>query len=170
MIRVGLVTALTLLSATAAAQAGALVTTQQSVIYELPEGWAVDKWTEKTGEAILKNTKTGDLIHVERYGLTGDVPSYGHVEKIDDDRTLSWDYVHSPISPDDLTLQAQVTFADPKVGARVSIFAGTLTLKGIDEDNDLAAVRAIARSLKITGPRACWPPGECPPGTVKEVK
>ena len=67
--------------------------------------------------------------------------------------------------PGDVTLQAQLTFAGAKVAARINIFATTLTLKGIDKDAALTAARAIAKSLKVTGPRACWPPGECPPGT-----
>lgn len=170
MIRIGLVTLVALLSTVPGAEARLLVTTQQSVAYDLPDGWAVDRWTEKTGEAILKNAKSGDLISVERYGLTSDAPSYTHVEKIGDDRTLSWDYADSPLSPSDVTLRAHVTFADAKVAARISILASTLTFKGIDKDAALAAVRAIATSLKVTGPRACWPPGECPAGTVKDVK
>lgn len=170
MIRICLITLAALLSAVAGAQAGSLVTTQQSVAYELPDGWVVHLWTEKTGEAVLKNTKSGDLISVERYGVTGEAPVYANVEKIGDDRTLSWDYGDSPLTPADVTLKAQLTFADAKVAARISIYASTLTFKGIDKDAALTAIRAIAKSLKITGPRACWPPGECPPGTVKDVK
>ena len=152
------------------AHARSIVTTQQSVSYDLPEGWTVDRWTGKTGEAILKNTKSGDTIQVERYGVLTETQSYAHVEKIGDDRRLSWEYADDPLSPGNVTLKAQVTFTDPSVAARISIGAVTLESKGIDKENDLAAVRAIAGSVNVTGPRKCWPAGECPPGTIKEVK
>ncbi len=170
MSRLGFIALAAFLWIVVGADARSLVTTQQSVAYELPDGWTVDRWTKKTGEAVLKNAKNGDLIAVERYGLMGDAASYANVEKIGDDRTLSWEYADNPLTPGDVTLRAQLTFSDAKVAARINIGAQTLTFKGIDKDTDLAAVRAIAKSLKVTGPRACWPAGECPPGTVEDAK
>ena len=146
-----------------------VVTTQQSVAYDLPEGWTVARWTEKTGEAQLKNAKSGNLITVERYG-TSDPPSYAHNEAIGTDRILTWEYADSPLTPGDITLSGNVSFTDAKVGARIVVFVASSDLKGIDKDAAMTALRTIASSVKILGPRKCWPPGECPPGEVKTLK
>lgn len=153
-----------LLAMSATAIAGSIVETQQSTSYEVPAGWSVERWTEKTGEAVLKNASTGNILIVERYGLSGTPSNYPNREAVGD-RTLTWEYVDI-FGEGYFTLSGEVKFKD----ALIRMWFATTLVAGVDKEASLAAMRVIAKSVKILGARKCWPAGECPPGTVTEVK
>jgi hypothetical protein len=156
---------------TAAAQS--IVETQQSIAYELPAGWSVSTWSETTGEAILKNTKTGDLMWIERYGVSTAPEDYKNSEQIQPDRTLAWQYVGAVtragiVLPD--SLRGEVRFPDAVIHMQVAAEnKGLLANAGVDQTGGLDAMRRVVSSLRVLGPRRCWPPGECPPGEVKQT-
>lgn len=151
------------------AHARSIVETQQSTAYEVPDGWSVSRWTEATGEATLKHKKTGDLLQVERYGTAGKPVNYSQSEEVSSGRTLTWEYTEqsggaAPYS----RLRGEVKLADANI--RISVWQPSFTAGAIDKNVGLAAMRSIAASVKVLGARKCWPPGECPPGEVKESK
>lgn len=146
-----------------ATQAGKIVETQQSMSYELPEGWTVSRWTQM-GEASLKNEKSGDSLHVERHGLASTPTNYPNSEKIDGERTLTWEYKDFWKSGD-FTLSGEVKLKDAIV--RMSAGNASAPFTGANKEAALKAMRSIARSVKIVGPRKCWWMRECPPGEVK---
>lgn len=152
----------------AAAHARSIVETQQSTAYELPGGWTVLSWTEKTGEATLTNKTSGDLLKVERFGLAGTPTSYPNSEDLASGRTLTWEYTETTTGIGDSQLRGEVKFADAIV--RIVVWDGSVPFTVIDQKAGLVAMRSIAASVKILGPRKCWPAGECPPGEVKEEK
>lgn len=153
---------------TVAAHARSIVETQQSTAYDVPDGWSVSTWTEKTGEATLKNKKTGDALKVERYGSAGPAVSYPNSEEVGSGRTLTWEYTEHLGGIGDSQLHGEVKLADTII--RIVVWRPEPPFGAIDKDSGLAAMRSIAISVKILGPRKCWPPGECPPGEVKESK
>jgi hypothetical protein len=71
----------------AEAQARSVVETQQSTAYDLPDGWSVFTWTKETGEATLKNKRTGDVLIVKRYGTGGKPEDYSNSEEVASGRT-----------------------------------------------------------------------------------
>ncbi len=153
-----------LLAMSAAAIAGSIVETQQSTSYEVPAGWSVEFWAEWTGEAVLKNASTGGFMTVQRYGLLGEPNNYPNSEAVGD-RTLTWGY-RDIIGGGYFTLFGEVKFKDAFI--RMS-FSGTRGV--VDKEANLAAMRVIAKSVKILGARKCQAgPDGCPPGTVTEVK
>ena len=154
-----------------AAHARSIVETQQSTAYDLPDGWSVLRWDEKTGEATLKNGKTGDFLKVERYGLAGEPTSYPNSEEVASGRTLTWKYTEDlgPILPGS-RLNGEVRLTETAI-IRIVVWPPiAVAISMIDKEAGLAAMRSISASVKILGPRKCWPPGECPPGEVKTVK
>lgn len=106
-------------------------------------------------------------MQVERYGLTGKPTDYPNSERIDGGRTLTWEY-RDVLKNGDFTLSGEVKLKD----AIIRMFAGRASapFTGVDKEAALKAMRSIAAGVKILGARKCWPPGECPPGEVKEAK
>lgn len=161
---IGLSVALVL---SAAAHARSTVETQQSTAYDVPAGWSVTRWSEKTGEATL-TSKSGDALKVERYGLTGTPTGYPNSEEVGGGRTLTWEYAENRAHGIDASqLHGEIKFADAIV--RIVVWNASVPLSSpVDKDAGLLAMRSIAASLRILGPRKCWPPGDCPPGEVRE--
>ncbi len=159
--------ALALVAALMPAHARPVITTQQSLTYEVPEGWTFHRWDENTGEAVIKNDARGNMMTVARYPMRPELPSYTNSEKFGD-RTFAWNAQNSPMSKTDLWLLAKITFE----GANADTWIGLMgnTAPGADLESDLAAMRAIVKTLQITGPSKCPSEGKCPPGEVKTDK
>ena len=153
-----------------AAHARTTVETQQSTAYDVPNGWSVARWSEMTGEAILTN-EAGDTLTVERHGLKGAPTSYPNSEKLTAGRTLTWEYVEYRKKEIDASqLYGEIKFADAIVRIAVWRASPPLSSSPVNKETGLVAMRSVAASLKILGPRKCWPPGDCPPGEVKVSK
>jgi hypothetical protein len=161
------------LGSSGASVAQAIVETQQSVAYELPAGWSVSVWTEATGEAVLKNKKTGDVMWVERQGVATAQKGYTNSEQVLPDRTLAWQYIPADtragvVLPD--SLRGELRFPDAVIHMQVAAEnKGLLSNAAVDQTGGLDALRRVASSLRVLGARRCWPPGDCPPGEVKQA-
>lgn len=155
--------------AAAALPAGArpVITTQQSLTYEVPDGWTFHRWDENTGEAVIKNDARGNMMTVARYPTTPELPNYSNSETFGD-RTFAWNAQRSPMSKTDLWLLAKITFEGAQADTWIGLMANTAP--GAEQESDLAAMRAIVKTLQITGPSKCPREGKCPPGEVKSEK
>lgn len=144
-----------------------VITTNQSLTYEVPEGWTFHRWDENTGEAVIKNDARGNMMTVARYPKASESPAYSNTEK-SADRTFAWNAQRTPMTNTDLWLLAKITFDDAHDGIWIGLMANTAP--GTDQESDLAAMRAIVGTLRVTGPSKCPSEGKCPPGEVGREK
>ena len=154
-------------SALAPSMARPVITTQQSLTYEVPDGWTFHRWDENTGEAVIKNDARGNMMTVARYPKASESPDYSNSEKLAD-RTFAWNAQNSPIDKTALWLLAKITFESESNGTWIGLMANTAP--GADQESDLAAMRAIVKTIQITGPSKCPSDGKCPPGEVTNAK
>lgn len=143
--------------------ADATVTTGEGISYALPAGFGVRMWDPDTGAAHLRNPVTGDDFSVMRQSSDWAVKMGALPEKetVAPGVAMEWEYVEFLPGAKSYVMHARV----PLPMATISIGAGNLAAPaGIDKAAGLAALRAVAKSVKIIGPRQCI--GDCKAGTV----
>jgi hypothetical protein len=146
-----------------AVNAGQSVETEEGIAYALPDGWSVKSYSKRDGSATLVHGASGATMLVQRYGLTGKRDPYSNKVPLPEGRTLEWQYQTILVSP---LFLGRVTLAE----AHIEMSATAKDPKGrVPEQIGLAAMRQIAQTARVTGPRRCTG-SDCKDGVVKETK
>jgi hypothetical protein len=163
---------LTLVSALAsgvAADAGQTVETEEGIVYALPDGWVVERFSKSDGSVMLIHKPSGANLLVQRRGTAGTKPD-PHANKLPlaDGRTLEWQYstVQMPGSYTRHFLVGRISFPDAHV--EMSVTRDDMKSR-VPQELGLPAMRQIAQTAKVTGPRRCWG-SDCKLGVVKDSK
>lgn len=143
---------------------GGIVDTAEGLSFELPDGWSVKSFDEVTGSAFLVGPDDYSM-GVSRDGLSG-YSEYPDKESLPDGRELQTEYKPFLDKTTNMVLYSRVMLKDECV--RIGITRLKAKDVGVEKDRGFAWLRAVASSVKITGPRRCI--GDCPPGKVRAKK
>ena len=166
MRRTGLIAALILAAALplSALSAGSRVETRENIAYALPNGWTVKMFSQYDGVATLQHGVTSEEMRVSRRGIAGPVPdAYAHKETLTGGRILTWQY-------DTINTFIFLLGRVSLTGAYVEMSITVPDMKGRPtQEVGLAAMRRIAQTAAVLGPRGCVGRGDdCGvPGVVK---
>lgn len=144
--------------------AGSRVETRENIAYALPDGWTVKMFNQYDGVATLRNAVTSEEMRVSRLGVAGPVPdAYTNTETLTAGRILTWQY--------DTVNSYNFLLGRVRLkGAYVEMSITTADMTGRPaQESGLAAMRRIARTAAVLGPRGCVGRGDdCGvPGVVK---
>lgn len=147
---------------------GAVLRTQEGLSYALPAGFGVRSFDPITGAANMRNPITNADLNVARQNRnTGYTAEHGYADKetVAPGVELEWEYVDFLPGVSSYVMHGRVALPT----AYISINLGNLkAAAGIDKTEGLAAMRTIAKSVKVTGPRLCI--GECKAGSLVKGK
>lgn len=146
---------------------GGVLETLEGLAYALPDGFGVSRFDPDSGAADLRDPASDVIISVARKGLNDHFTStsdYPQRETMASGAVLAWEYIEFIPGSGSYVLYGRVTLP----GAYV-VLGGTTgltsTRSSVDKEAGLAAFRAIAATVRVTGPRRCI--GECGPGALK---
>lgn len=152
-----------------AAAGGQTVETEEGIAYALPDGWSLQWFSKSNGSTMFIHKPSGANLLVSRRGIAGKKPD-PHAKKLPlaNGRTLEWQYsgVEMPGSYTRHFLVGRVSFPD----AYIEMSATRDDMKTrVPENIGLPAMRQIAETVSVTGPRRCWG-SDCKLGVVKDNK
>jgi hypothetical protein len=148
--------------------AGQIVETEEGLTYALPDGWSLVRFSNRDGSASFVHKPSGANLLVQRFGLIGKRAPYANKGALAGGRTLEWDYTKVEFDKAHVRqfLVGRVTLAE----AHVEMSVTTKDMKGrVPQEMGLAAMRQVAQSANVTGPRRCSG-SDCKPGVIKESK
>ena len=149
--------------------AGGRIQTQEGLSYPLPRGFGVKSFNPDSGLAMLRDPAADLDLRVERKGLNDRFTrgsNYPDKETMPSGAVLAWEYIEFIPGSGSYVLYGRVTL--PTAYVVLGISTGSRSgVKSVDKEAGLAAFRAIARGVKVIGPRRCI--GNCGPGTVKPL-
>jgi len=140
-----------------------------AISYPLPRGFGVKSFNPDSGLAMLRDPAADLDLRVERKGLNDRFTrgsNYPDKETMPSGAVLAWEYIEFIPGSGSYVLYGRVTL--PAAYVVLGISTGSRSgVKSVDKEAGLAAFRAIARGVKVIGPRRCI--GNCGPGTVKPL-
>lgn len=152
-----------------AADAGQTVETEEGIAYALPDGWSLQWFSKSNGSTMFIHKPSGANLLVSRRGIAGKKPDT-HANKLPlaNGRTLEWQYstVEMPGSYTRHFLVGRMSFPDAHI--EMSVTRDDMKSR-VPEKIGLPAMRQIAQTVSVTGPRRCLG-SDCKLGVVKDDK
>lgn len=149
--------------------AGGLLQTQEGLSYPLPRGFGVRSFDPDSGTASLRDPAADLDLRVARKGLHDRFTresDYPNRETFKSGTVLAWEYIEFIAGSGSYVMYGRVTL--PTAYVELGISTGAKSgIKSVDKEASLDLFRAIARGVKVTGPRRCI--GNCGPGVVKPL-
>lgn len=149
--------------------AGGRLETQEGLAYRLPPGFGVKSFDPDSGFAHLREPATDLLLRVERTGLNdryAHASNYPNREAMPSGAVLTWEYKEFIKGSGSYVMYGRVTLPTAYVVLGISTGARSGS-KSVDQAVGLEVFRAIARTVKVIGPRRCI--GECGHGVLKSL-
>ena len=149
--------------------AGGRLETREGLAYRIPPGFGVKSFDSDGGLALLRDPVADLLLRVERTGLNDrftHASNYPNRETMPSGAVLTWEYKEFIRGSGSYVMYGRVTL--PTAYVVLSIMTGSRSpSKSVDQAVGLEAFRALARNVKVIGPRRCI--GECGPGVLKSL-
>jgi hypothetical protein len=127
------------------------VETRENITYSLPDGWTVQSFSKDDGVALLEHKATGAVMRVARYGLAEPREAYDNREDLAGGQVLAWRYEVIPFF-NNIFLEGRVTL--PEAHIEMAMSNEDQKTRPAQEVG-LAAMRRIAQTARVLGPRGC---------------